>query len=273
MIFRWCVPMLELLVAGALSLAVATVAMTVTAIVAVRLGRVSVVDVTWGLALAAVAAVAAVRGSWPSWVLFGLVAVWGIRLSAHIARRARGHAEDPRYIVMLGGTLRDVGLAQAVRKVFIVQGLAVCLVSLPLQSLSLAGLGSSTVFWVGAGVAFVGMAIEAVGDAQLAAYKADPERPRVLDRGLWAWTRHPNYFGDAVFWIGIWIAGGLGARGAWIPALATVAAPLAMTLFLWFITGAKLLEKTMMERPGYRAYAARTPMFIPRWPRRRGEAR
>jgi len=264
--------MTDLLVTAALSLAVATMAMTVTAIGAVRLGRVSVVDVTWGLALAAVAAVAAIRGTWPSWVLFGLVAVWGIRLSAHIARRARGHGEDPRYVDMLGGTLSDVGLAEAVRRVFIIQGLAVCLVSLPLQSLSLAGLGSATVFWVGAGVAFVGMVIEAVGDAQLAAYKADPERPRVLDRGLWAWTRHPNYFGDAVFWIGIWMAGGLGARGGWLPALATVAAPIAMTLFLWFITGARLLEKTMMERPAYRAYAARTPMFIP-WPPRATDRR
>ena len=259
--------MTGLLVAGGLSLAVATVAMTVTAVVAIRLGRVSVVDVTWGLALTAVAAVAAVRGSWPSWVLVGLVAAWGVRLSAHIARRARGHGEDPRYIEMLGGTLRDVGLVAAVRRVFVIQGLAVCLVSLPLQSLSLAGLGSPTVFWVGAGVAFAGMVIEAVGDAQLAAHKANPARGPVLDGGLWAWTRHPNYFGDAVFWIGIWIAGGLSARGTWVPALATVAAPIAMTLFLWFVTGARLLERTMMGRPGYRAYAARVPMFIPRPPR------
>jgi len=265
--------MIDMVEAGASALVVATVAMTVTAIVAVRLGRVSVVDVTWGLALAAVAAVAAARGSWPNWVLFGLVATWGIRLSAHIARRSRGQGEDPRYVAMLGGTLQKVGLAQAVRRVFVIQGLAVCLVSLPLQSLSLAGLGSPAVFWLGAGVAFVGMVIEAVGDAQLAAYKADPDREPVLDLGLWAWTRHPNYFGDAVFWIGIWIAGGVAAHGTWLPALATVAAPIAMTLFLWFITGARLLEETMMERPGYRAYAARTPMFIPRWPRRRTEAR
>jgi steroid 5-alpha reductase family enzyme len=260
--------MTALVVAGALSLAVATVSMTITAIVAVRLGRVSVVDVTWGLALAAVAVGAAVRGSWPSWVLCGLVAAWGVRLSTHIARRACGRGEDPRYIAMLGGTLKEVGLAQAVRRVFVIQGLAVCLVSLPLQSLSLAGLGSPAVFLVGAGVALVGMVIEAVGDAQLAAYKADPHRRQVLDRGLWAWTRHPNYFGDALFWVGIWIAGGLAARGTWVPALATVASPIAMTLFLWFITGARLLEKTMLERPGYPAYAARTPMFIPRPPRR-----
>jgi steroid 5-alpha reductase family enzyme len=261
----------EVLVALAASLAVAALSMTVTALVARRLGRVSVVDVTWGLALAAVAGVAAIGAGWPSWVLFALVTAWGIRLSTHIARRARGHGEDPRYVEMLGGTLSAVGMAVAVRKVFLIQGLAVCLVSLPLLSLAVAGLGSPAIFGVGVAVAVVGLVIEAVGDAQLSAYKADPDRPPVLDRGLWAWTRHPNYFGDALFWIGIWIAGGLAARGTWIPALATVAAPIAMTLFLWFITGARLLEKTMMKRAGYRAYAKRTPMFLPRPPRCRGD--
>jgi steroid 5-alpha reductase family enzyme len=256
----------DILIVEVLSLAVAAVAMTVTAVVARRVGRVSVVDVTWGLALAAVAAVDAVGSAWPSWVLFGLVAAWGVRLSGHIARRSRGHGEDPRYVVMLGGSLREVGMAVAVRKVFLIQGLAVCLVSLPLQSLAVAGLGSVGLFWFGVGIAAVGMVIEAVGDAQLAAYKADLSRPAVLDRGLWAWTRHPNYFGDALFWIGIWVAGGLAAEGTWVPAAATVAAPIAMTLFLWFITGARLLETTMMERPGYRAYADRTPMFVPRPP-------
>ena len=249
------------------SLAVAVVAMVITALIARRLGRVNVVDVTWGLALATVAAVDAIRdGEWASWVLFGLVAAWGVRLSTHIAVRARGHGEDPRYAEMLGGRLDEVGMGVAVRRVFVIQGLAVCLVSLPLQSLIVGGLGSLPLFWVGAGIALVGMLIEAVGDAQLTAYKAVPRRPPVLDRGLWAWTRHPNYFGDAVFWIGIWIAGGLAARGTWVPGLATVAAPIAMTAFLWFITGARLLERTMMQRPGYRAYAERTPMFIPRPP-------
>lgn len=259
----------DILIIEALSLAVATVAMTVTAAVARHVGRVSVVDVTWGLALAAVAAVDAVRAAWPSWVLFGLVAAWGFRLSGHIAHRSRGHGEDPRYVAMLGGTLREVGMAVAVRKVFLIQGLAVCLVSLPLQSLAVAGLELVGVFWIGVGIAAAGMVIEAVGDAQLAAYKADPGRPAVLDHGLWAWTRHPNYFGDALFWIGIWVAGGLAAQGTWIPALATVVAPIAMTMFLWFITGARLLEKTMMRRPGYPEYALRTPMFLPRRPRTR----
>lgn len=260
--------MSQLLIAEAWALGVAAVAMTLTAAIAWRLNRVSVVDVTWGLALAALGVFAAARGDWPSWVLAAAVGGWGARLSWHIARRARGHGEDPRYLAMLGGPLREVGLGTSVRKVFVIQGLAVCLVSLPLVSLAVFGIGSHLVFWLGVAIAIAGAIIEAVGDAQLRAYKADPERGPALDSGLWAWTRHPNYFGDALFWLGIWISGGLGAQAPWAVMLATATSPIAMTWFLWFVTGARLLERTMMQRPAYREYAARTPMFIPRPPRR-----
>src|SRR4051812_50055942 len=108
--------------------------MTLTALAAVRLGRVSVVDVAWGLALVGVALVCAVvAGDWQSWLLVGLVAVWGGRLSSHIFTRARGHGEDPRYEELLGGSLERVGLGVAVRKVFMVQGAAVWLGAPPLQ--------------------------------------------------------------------------------------------------------------------------------------------
>ena len=101
-----------------------------------------------------------------------------------------------------------------------------------------------------------------------AAYRAQPrdQRPEVHDTGLWRYTRHPNYFGDACVWWGLWLSGALAS--GWLPALATLVAPFAMTYFLAFATGARLLEQTMMERPGYAAYAARTSMFVP-WPPRR----
>jgi steroid 5-alpha reductase family enzyme len=122
---------------------------------------------------------------------------------------------------------------------------------------------------VGALVWAVGLFFEAVGDAQLAAYRSRPrdQRPQVLDTGLWAWTRHPNYFGDACVWWGLWLAGGLAS--GWVAGLATVIAPLAMTWFLSEATGAKLIEQTMMQRPGYPEYAARTARFLPRPPRGR----
>ncbi len=128
----------DFLIVAGLSLAAATLVMAATAYAASRLGRVSVVDVAWGLALVLTAVVCAVfSGDWRSWLLVALVGVWGGRLSSHIFTRARGHGEDPRYQELLGGTLRQVGMRRAVRKVFLVQGAAVWLVSLPLQAAAL----------------------------------------------------------------------------------------------------------------------------------------
>jgi steroid 5-alpha reductase family enzyme len=112
----------------------------------------------------------------------------------------------------------------------------------------------------------LGLVFEVVGDAQLAAYRRDPDRGPVMDRGLWAWTRHPNYFGDACVWWGLWLVGGLGSGLG--PGLLTVLSPVAMTYFLVYATGARLLERTMMARPGYAEYAARTSMSLPRRPSR-----
>lgn len=259
--------MTDLLLVAGVSLAVAAGVMTLTAVVAVRIGRVSVVDVAWGLALVGVAVACAVlAGGWRPWLLVALVGVWGGRLSSHIFTRSRGHGEDPRYKAILGGSLAEVGVGVAVRKVFLVQGAAVWLVSLPLQAAALTDAEWGWAVWPGLAVWVVGVVFETVGDAQLTAYKRDPERGPVMDRGLWAWTRHPNYFGDACVWWGIWLVGGLAS--GWLPGLVTLAAPVAMTVFLVWVTGAALLERTMMRRPGYPAYAARTSMFVPLPPRR-----
>ena len=257
----------DLLLVAGLSLAVAVVVMALTAYAAARAGRVSVVDVAWGLALVGVAVVCAViAGDWQSWLLVGLTLVWGGRLSSHIFTRSRGHGEDPRYQEILGGSLPEVGMGTAVRKVFLVQGAAVWLVSLPLQAAALSSTTWSWAIWLGVLVWAVGVFFETVGDAELAAYKRDPDRGPVMDRGLWSWTRHPNYFGDACVWWGIWLAGGLAS--GWLAGVLTVISPVAMTVWLVWITGARLLERTMMKRPGYPEYAARTSMFVPLPPRR-----
>jgi steroid 5-alpha reductase family enzyme len=263
-----------LLVSLALVAVVATATMTVTALVARREGRVVVVDVAWGVALtlsavaaALVATVAAAGDEGRAWLLVVLVAAWGLRLSWHIHRRS-GDGEDPRYERLLGGPLDDVGMGVAVRKVFLVQGAAVCLVALPVT----VGAVLEAPWWpavlLGTAVWALGVVFESVGDAQLAAYRRQPRaaRPPVLDTGLWGWTRHPNYFGDSCVWWGIWLAGGVAS--GWVAAVATVVAPATMTLFLVRITGARPLEETMMQRPAYREYAARTSMFVPLPPRR-----
>jgi steroid 5-alpha reductase family enzyme len=247
------------------ALGVAAVAMVLTAYAAKRAGRVSVVDVTWGLALAAIAVVMAVVGTgtpWRRWLVAVLVLVWGARLARHIFSRSRGAGEDPRYAELLG----DGGFRAAITKVFLTQGLAICLVSLPVLTAAHWDVAVTWLVWVGVVVWAVGVFFEAVGDAQLAAYKRDPDRPRIMHRGLWGWTRHPNYFGDACLWWGIWVVGGA-ASGFW-PGLVSVLAPLAMTHLLRNVTGAKLLERTMSQRPGWDEYAARVPLFFPRPPRR-----
>ncbi len=255
----------ELLVVAGATLLVAVVAMVLSALVAHRIGRVNVVDVTWGLALLAVAVVCAVISpTWEAWLLVGLVGVWGARLSAHIQARSRGAGEDPRYEEMLGGG----GFGTAVRKVFGIQGAAVCLVALPIQAAAVTDVVWPWACALGVAVWAVGVAFEAVGDRQLATYRARPrdQRPPVLDTGLWAWTRHPNYFGDALVWWGIWLVGALAA--GWLAALMTVISPVMMTHFLRNVTGAKLLERHMSGRPGWDEYDARVPLFVPRPPRR-----
>ena len=248
--------------------------MALAALAARAQGRVAVVDVAWGAGFVLVALVTGTVGqllepgdAGQRWLLVAMVAVWGLRLAWHIRRRAVGEGEDPRYETLLGGSLAEVGLARAVRKVFLVQGLAMAVISAPVAIGAALDVEWSPLVWVGLAVWAIGMLFETVGDAQLAAYKSDPDRPPVLDRGLWGWTRHPNYFGDACVWWGLWLTGAL-ACGL-LPGLLSVVAPIAMTYFLVFATGARLLERSMMQRPGYPEYAERTSMFLPLPPRRR----
>ena len=246
----------------------ALVVMGATALVSRRVDRVAVVDVAWGLVFVAIALVLAAL--WPdthSWLLALLVSVWGGRLAWHIGRRSRGHGEDPRYEKMLGGPGWTSGAAHVVTRVFLTQAVVALLISAPLQVAAAYDVRWWPVVWAGAAVWALGLFFEVVGDAQLEAYKSKPResRPRILDTGLWGWTRHPNYFGDACVWWGLWIAGAL-ALG-WLPGLLTVWAPAAMTFFVRNVTGAKLLERTMSQRPGWDEYAARVPLFVPRPPR------
>ncbi len=266
----------DLLVALGGTLIVATAVMTVTALVARAQGRVVVVDVAWGLVLVLMACTAAAVATlldsgtpWRSWLVAGLVTIWGLRLSWHVAQRSRGGGEDPRYEQLLGGPLAEVGTGVAVRKVFAVQGVAAWLIVAPVTIGAVLEVRWWPVVVLGVLVWALGIVFEAVGDAQLASYRRQPRdaRPQVLDTGLWRYTRHPNYFGDACVWWGVWLAAGLAS--GWVVGLVTVLGPLAMTYFLVFATGARLLEQSMMQRPGYPEYAARTSMFVPLPPRQR----
>ncbi|WP_046471740.1 DUF1295 domain-containing protein [Allosalinactinospora lopnorensis] len=244
------------------------VLMLATFAAARRLGRHSVVDVAWGAGFVVVAVVSAVLSTGHgdvvrSWLVTMLTVVWGTRLSVHIAFRSRGQGEDPRYSALLAGAPgnRD---AYALRVVYLLQGALIWFVSLPLQVAVYSGGEAGWVMAAGALVWTLGFAFEAIGDGQLARFRADPaNRERIMDRGLWAWTRHPNYFGDACVWWGFFLI----AADSWAGVL-TLPAPLVMTWLLTRGSGRRLLEQRMNGRPGWEEYTRRTSAFVPKPPRR-----
>ncbi|WP_067691067.1 DUF1295 domain-containing protein [Nocardia jejuensis] len=254
------IAVLSLLALGVLQLA--------TFAIARRIGRYNIVDVTWGLGFAVVALVGAVFGGGAldrRLLLLAVVSVWAVRLSVHMHQKSAGHGEDPRYTELLERHGNTPGVA--LRRIFLTQGAAQWVISLPIQVSAIAGPTTSPgryALTAGVLVWLVGVIFEAVGDLQLRRFRADPaNRGTIMDRGLWAWTRHPNYFGDFCVWWGIWLI----AASAW-PGVLTVISPLLMAYVLIQGTGARLLERVMGERPGYREYQQRTSYFFPSPPRR-----
>jgi len=202
-----------------------------------------------------------------------LLLAWALRLALYIGVRNWGHGEDRRYRDMRARNEPNFGL-KSVYLVFGLQGFLAWIVGWPLL-VALAGPESSASLGVldviGALLAAAGLVMEAVADAQLARFRRDPAQAKdaVMDRGLWAWSRHPNYFGESCVWwgLGLMALSAQGGSGAWC-----LASPLMMTVLLLKVSGVSLLEQDIGERrPGYRDYVARTSAFIP-WPPRRGAA-
>lgn len=225
----------------------------------------SLVDRFWGLGFVVVAWACVWAGGTevPATVLprltLALVALWGIRLSGYITWRNWGHGEDRRYAAMreAGG----VGWAgRSLATVFWLQAALLWLLAAPLAAAILTP-AVPTVWLLGAGVLawLVGFAFEAGGDWQLARFKADPaNQGQVMAEGFWRYTRHPNYFGDAMCWWGYFLLAA--SVGAWW----TVFSPILMTFLLMRVSGVTLLERSLAEtKPGYREYVARTNAFFP----------
>jgi steroid 5-alpha reductase family enzyme len=254
-----------MLLAGAAALGM----MIVVWILSLALRDASIVDGFWGLGFVLIAWVSYVAGDgWePRGLLVaGLVTVWGVRLSLHIGRRNLGKPEDYRYAAMRrkhGSRFWLVSLGT----VFVLQAAIMWVVSLPVQMAQVAAAPDHlTALDVLGTLAFVaGLAFEAIGDLQLERFKADDSNSgKVMDRGLWRYTRHPNYFGDALVWWGLFVITLSHTEYWW-----TIVGPAAMTFFLTRVSGVPLLERRMAKtRPGYAQYMQRTSAFIPLPPRR-----
>lgn len=231
---------------------------------------VSIVDIFWGPAFVAATFLVWWRsGQSSTWhfLHLALVAVWGLRLGGHIAWRGRGHGEDRRYAAMRkshGERFRWLSLFT----VFFLQATLVALLVAPLAIVQSRLIYRPAWCVVGGVIWLLGFLCEAVGDAQLLAFQRDPaSRGKVLNSGLWHYSRHPNYFGEALLWWGYGVFALGVPGGVW-----TLYAPLVMTLLLLRVSGVPMLEAGMeSRRPGYREYIERTSSFVPWFPRRTGE--
>jgi steroid 5-alpha reductase family enzyme len=249
----------------AVSAAVLLVFMVVTWVASLRLRDASIVDVAWGIAFVVVAFLCFALGDGDAQrlaLVTGMTVVWGLRLALYIGRRkVRNPGEDHRY-----GAVRerygDRFPLVSLYWVFLAQGALVLVVSLPIHGAAGSHEPLGALDYAGVLLWLAGLVFEAVGDAQLARFKADPaNKGRVMDRGLWRYTRHPNYFGEFVVWWGFYLIA-LGA-GAWW----AFPSPLVMTALLTRVSGKDHLERAMKQRPGYAEYIARTSGFVPLPPR------
>ena len=258
----------HLIVVFSLNLAAVVLMMIIGWLLSLVLKNVTVVDSLWGLGFVMIA--------WTTFLLTDgfltrklliafLVTLWGVRLSIYLTLRNWGKGEDPRY-----GLWREKSgkhfLIVSLFKVFLLQALFLWAISISIQY----GMVSTTpemITWLdmlGLILWGVGFIFEAVGDWQLAAFKSNPaNKGKVMDQGLWAYTRHPNYFGECFMWWGIFLIAFSTPNSWW-----TILSPLTITAVLLKMTGIPLTEKTIVtHRPGYKEYIQRTNAFFPWFPK------
>ena len=258
--------MSQTLLVPAVTLAITLAMMFVVWLLSLSKKDSSIVDIFWGIGFVLIAGVCFVLGDGyvgRKLLVSVLTALWGIRLAAYILWRNAGKGEDYRYRAMRSRYGKRFPLVSLLL-VFGLQGLLMWIISMPLQVA-----GSSReparftwLDWTGASLWLAGFLFESIGDFQLARFKSDPNNAgQVMDRGLWRYTRHPNYFGDATLWWGFFLIALSTPRGAW-----TIFSPLIMTTLLMKVSGVALLEKTLRKtKPEYQNYIERTSAFVP-WP-------
>jgi len=229
----------------------------------------SIVDIIWGAGFVMSVWVAFLNTpamiNARHYLILILVTIWGLRLSLHIFFRNVGKGEDFRY-----AKWREENGKQwwwrSFFKVFLLQGLLMWLIASPLSAIQASTEPANSIFldYIAIIIWLIGFFFEAFGDYQLTRFRANPSnKGKLLDYGVWRYTRHPNYFGDSAQWWAFYIIA-LAAGGWW-----TIFSPILMTHFLVNVSGVAMLEKSLIERkPGYKAYAERTNAFIPWFPKK-----
>lgn len=232
----------------------------------------SIVDIAWGPLILLIGVSYYVTTAGPgtrAQVMLALVALWAVRLAVHIGSRNLGHGEDFRYAAWRAEN-PGTWWIRSYFKVFLLQGVIAWIVAMPIYYAVTVSAPAVFGWWDFAGIAVFafGFLFEAIGDEQLRRFKANPaNKGRVMDGGLWRYTRHPNYFGEAVLWWGFGLIGV--AAGGWLG----LAGPAVITFLLLRVSGVAMLEKTLKTtKPGYAEYIANTSSFLPLPPRRPGAA-
>lgn len=246
-------------------------------LISLKLRDVSFIDAFWafGMVLLAWGSLLQVGSTGPIGIaLLALTTIWGLRLSIHLFIRWSAEGEDKRYKMIIGHAMEKQGWSWgkvALVKVFLMQAPLLFITCLPAQLGIFASAGQSqgltVLSWIGIVIALIGIGFETIGDAQLKAFTANPaNKGKVLNTGLWRYTRHPNYFGDFATWWGIWIVAT--SVSFWV-GIASIFGPLFLSFTLMRWSGAPMLERGMKKRrPGYEEYIARTSGFFP-WPPKR----
>ncbi len=226
--------------------------------------NVNIVDSLWSLFFLLAALIYLYRSgqyTLTTLLLVDMVALWALRLSVHLSIRNANKPEDRRYAAMRANNPRFN--SQSLLTVFGLQALIAWLIAMPLAAVLFAPVAFNNLHILSLLLFITGFTLESVADWQLVQFKSDPaSKGKVLDSGLWRYSRHPNYFGEALVWWSFFVyalAGG---------ALWTIFSPILMTFLLLKVSGVTLLEKDMHERrPAYREYIERTPAFFPWWPK------
>lgn len=228
----------------------------------------SIVDIGWGMGFIIITLVTLVSsGSFTSRSLLVaiLITIWGGRLTYHIVKRNWGKPEDFRYAKWREEWGRWVG-PRSFFQVFMLQGVMMLIIGYPIVLVNAAE-KTGFVFLDGLGVLIwvVGFFFEAVGDRQLTEFKKKPEnKGKIIQSGLWRYTRHPNYFGEVTMWWGIFIIA-LSVPWGW----AGIISPLTITFLMLFVSGVPMLEKKYKDNEEFQDYAGRTSKFFPWFPKRK----